>query len=82
MTLTLLTAHRAEEKGMLLTEYNEAEAMELFKEEYLKRGREEANVNLIKNMLASKTPEEISEFCGFPLELVYKVKQDISLNGR
>ena len=87
---SFLVAHRAEVKMSCLTEYNEAETMELFKEEYLKRGREEgrkegreeANVNLIKNMLASKTPEEISEFCGFPLELVYKVKEDISINGR
>ena len=28
-----LEAHRAEVKGMLLTEYNEAEQMELFKED-------------------------------------------------
>ena len=28
-----LMAHRAEVKGMLLTEYNEAETMELFREE-------------------------------------------------
>ena len=35
-----LEAHRAEVKGMLLTEYNEVETMELFKEE----GREEGRV--------------------------------------
>ena len=30
---SFLEVHRAEVKGMLLTEYNEAEAMEMFKEE-------------------------------------------------
>lgn len=36
-----LEAHRAEVKGMLLTEYNEAEQMELFKEDGRREGREE-----------------------------------------
>ena len=36
-----LVAHRAEVKGMLLTEYNEAETMELFKEEGRVEGRKE-----------------------------------------
>ena len=36
-----LEAHRAEVKGMLLTEYNEAEQMELFKEDGRKEGRAE-----------------------------------------
>ena len=36
-----LEAHRAEVKGMLLTEYNEAEQMELFKEDGRREGRAE-----------------------------------------
>ena len=36
-----LEAHRAEVKGMLLTEYNEAQAMELFREEGRAEGRVE-----------------------------------------
>ena len=36
-----LTAHQAEVKGMLLTEYDEVEQMELFKEEGRKEGRKE-----------------------------------------
>lgn len=71
---TFLLAHRAEVKMSCLTEYNEAETMELLKEEYLKRGRNE----LIKNMLAVKTPDEIAEFCGLPLELVEKIKDEIT----
>ena len=44
-----LMAHRAEVKGMLLTEYNEAETMELFKEEGRTEGRAEGRVEgLIK----------------------------------
>ncbi len=34
-----LTAHRAEVNGMLLTEYNETEVMELFKEDGRREGR-------------------------------------------
>ena len=36
-----LTAHQAEVKGMLLTEYDEMEQMELFREEGRKEGRKE-----------------------------------------
>ena len=36
-----LQAHKAEVRDMLLTEYNEAEAMELFREEGRAEGREE-----------------------------------------
>ena len=37
-----LMAHRAEVKGMLVKEYNEAEAMELFREDGLREGRVDA----------------------------------------
>ena len=39
-----LETHRAEVKGMLLTEYNEAQAMELFREEGRAEGRAEGRV--------------------------------------
>ena len=42
-----LEVHRAEVKGMLLTEYNEAETMELFKED----GRREERVAAIHNLM-------------------------------
>ena len=38
---SFLTAHRSKVYGMLLVEYNEAEAMELFKEDGRKEGRKE-----------------------------------------
>ncbi|MBQ6502982.1 MAG: hypothetical protein IJI57_03605 [Flexilinea sp.] len=46
-----LILHRTEVKGMLLTEYNEAETMELFKIEGRKEGREEEKVSNIKTMM-------------------------------
>ncbi len=44
LTKPFLEAHRAEVKNMLLTEYNEAETMELFKEEGRAEGRAEGRV--------------------------------------
>ena len=45
-----LEAHRAEVKGMLLTEYKEAEQMELFKEDGRREGRAEGEGLLAKLM--------------------------------
>ena len=41
LTRPVLEAHKAEVKNMLLTEYNEAETLELFKSEWRAEGREE-----------------------------------------
>ena len=48
-----LMAHRAEVKGMLLTEYNEAETMELFKEEGRAEGILKTLAGLIRKGLLS-----------------------------
>ena len=57
ITKPFLEAHRAEVKNMLLTEYNEAEAMELFKEEGRAEGRAEgadmASLRSIRNLMRS-----------------------------
>ena len=45
-----LERHRAEVKGMLLTEYNEAQAMELFREEGRAEGRVEGEDRLARLM--------------------------------
>ena len=45
-----LETHRAEVKGMLLTEYNEAQAMELFREEGRAEGRVEGEDRLARLM--------------------------------
>ena len=39
-----LDEHKAEVKNMLLTEYNEAETMEMFKRDYLAQGKEEGRI--------------------------------------
>ncbi len=49
-----LLMHRAEVKGMLDREYNEAEVMELFKEE----GREEERANTMKEKLRADSAEQ------------------------
>ena len=46
-----LMAHRAEVKGMLLTEYNEAETMELFKEEGRAEGRTEGILKTLTGLV-------------------------------
>ena len=48
-----LEAHRTEVKGMLLTEYNEAEQMALFKEDGRKEGIIETLVSLVKDGILS-----------------------------
>ncbi len=48
-----LQAHKAEVRDMLLTEYNEAEAMELFREEGRAEGREEGREEATTGNLAS-----------------------------
>ena len=58
-----LLAHRSEVKGMLLTEYNEAATMELFREEGKKEGREEGKKEgfihaLIRMVRRGKITEE------------------------
>ena len=48
-----IMANRAEVKDMCLTEYNEAETMEMFKEEGREEGREEATENtIVQNLKA------------------------------
>ena len=54
-----LEAHRAEVKGMLLTEYNEAEQMELFKEDGRREGHAEGRAEGIIETLISLVKDGI-----------------------
>ncbi|WP_026517125.1 Rpn family recombination-promoting nuclease/putative transposase [Butyrivibrio sp. MC2021] len=77
-----LVKHRQEVEGMLDTEYKEAEVMELFKEdgrkEGIAQGIELEKEQSISMMLSrGKTPEEIVDFCGYPLEMVLKVQEEL-----
>ena len=57
ITLSEPLGHKAEVKGMLLTEYNEAEQMELFKEDGRREGRAEGiietRISLVKDGILS-----------------------------
>lgn len=58
-----LLAHRSEVQGMLLTEYNEVEAMELFKEE----GKAEERINTERER--KRADEAEAELCSVTAEL-------------
>ena len=78
-----LMAHRAEVKGMLLTEYNEAETMELFKEEGREEGRKEGRMEgqlekakqaaLNHLRIGKLTLAEIAESVGLPMAEIQKI---------
>lgn|GEM_PF-998673 len=46
-----LTAHQAEVRGMLLTEYDEAKAMELFREDGRREGRQEGVIATLRALV-------------------------------
>ena len=74
-----LMAHRSEVKGMLLTEYDEAEAMERFREDGWREGRlegqleraKQAALNLLK--MGKLTLSEIAESVGLSVSEVQKI---------
>ena len=73
---SFLIGHKAEVTDMCLTEYNEAETMNMFKEE----GREEARIEIVETMLKNgKTVEEIVSFCELPEDFVRKVEKEMSV---
>ena len=51
ITLSEPLGHKAEMKGMLLTEYNEAEQMELFKEDGRREGRAEGIIETLISLV-------------------------------
>ena len=58
-----LDAHKAEVKGMLLTEYNEAEAMRLFELDGERRGEEAALLRSIKNIIKNFFASVVARCC-------------------
>ena len=72
----MLIANRAEVKDMWLTEYNEEDVYRHFKEE----GREERDKEKIQGMLLKgKLPQEISDFCDYPIALVKEVQESMTV---
>ena len=67
---------------MCLTEYDEAETMEMFREEGreegLREGLREGQSRIIMKMLEKgKSPAEIADLCDLPIELVSKVEEQL-----
>ena len=60
-----LEEHRAEVKGMLLTEYDEVATMELFKEEGREEGKNERSREIYERLIASKMPPEQARAIAF-----------------
>lgn len=74
----LLIANKAEVKQMCITEYNEAETMEQFREE----GREEGEIlrlikMVYKKMLKGRTNEEIAEEVEESVELIGHIEEAV-----
>jgi hypothetical protein len=73
-----LEANRKGVRNMLLTEYNEEETMQLFKEEYLKEGRKELS-SLIKELIARGRSADIERVVTDP-GYCDKLMEDMGLN--
>jgi hypothetical protein len=77
-----LEANRKGVRNMLLTEYNEEETMQLFKEEYLKEGRDEGRKelsSLIKELIARGRSADIERVVTDP-GYCDKLMEDMGLN--
>ena len=79
-----LVSNKSEVTLMCITEYNEEETMQMFREEGREEGRvegraegrEEGIRGMIISMLdRGKTPESIAEFCNIPIETVNQIKE-------
>jgi predicted transposase YdaD len=69
-----LVGHRAEVRDMCITEFNEKTFVRGIREEGRVEGRAEERKQMISQMLrAGKTPEEITDFCGYDLTEVQAV---------
>ena len=60
-----LEAHKAEVKAMLLTEYNEAKTMELFREEGRTEGRDDRSREIYERLKEAHMPEEQARAIAF-----------------
>ena len=78
-----LLAHRAEVVGMVLTEFDEKTFVEGIKQEGREEGREEEQRDQISKMLSKgKTPEQIADFCDYPIKLVLEVQSNLKYDQK
>ena len=71
---------------MCLTEYNEAETMQMFKEEGREEGRAEGREirdreKITEMLRRGKTVEEIVEFCNYPNEQVRRIADSVRVSS-
>ena len=71
-----LIGNKAEVKDMCITEYDEVETMNQFREEGRKEGRKEGREEVIIDMLKKgNSPQAISDFCGYTLSFVTDIQK-------
>ena len=71
-----LLANRAEVKNMCITEYNEVETMQMFKEQGRKEGRNEVAESMIK---ANESGDKIVQYTGLKKEDVDKLARNLHI---
>ena len=57
---------------MCITEYDEVETMNQFREEGREEGREEVIIDMLKK---GNSPQAISDFCGYTLSFVTDIQK-------
>ena len=78
-----LIGNKSEVRDLCITEYNEEETLQMFKEEGKIEGKAERDKEKIADMLQrGKTVEEISDFCNYPLSLVEEVQGSLQAAGQ
>lgn len=71
---SFLIGHKAEVTNMCLTEYNEAETMNMFKEEGREEGREAERVETVEKLIRKgKNIEEIADLLDLSLDFVREI---------
>ena len=68
---------------MVLTEFDEKTFVEGIKQEGREEGREEEQRDQISKMLSKgKTPEQIADFCDYPINLVLEVQSNLKYDQK
>ena len=68
---------------MVLTEFDEKTFVEGIKQEGREEGREEEQREQITKMLnKGKTPEQIADFCDYPMKLVLEVQSNLKYDQK
>ena len=78
---SFLIGHKAEVTNMCLTEYNEAETLNMFKEEGREEGREAERVETVEKLIRKgKNIEEIADLLDLSLDFVREISCNLKNN--